>query len=209
MNKQKTLPEIENRVKEYCKDDSSGHDWTHADRVRNSSLKIAEMEGGDKFIIELAALLHDVEDWKSGKAGGGIISGWLDEAGADGDTISKVNAIISKMSFKGANRDDAMTTTEGKIVQDADRLDAIGAVGVARCFAYGAAHGIPIYDPEIKPDANLSEEAFKKSPSINHFHEKLLLLKDRMNTETAKRMAEDRHEFMELFLKHFYKEWGK
>ncbi len=209
MDNREILSDIENRVKTQCKNDSSGHDWTHVDRVRKNALKIAETEGGDLFVIELAALLHDVEDWKSDNKNKGIAGEWLKEAGADDKTINKINSIISKISFKGIDNDDRMGTVEGKIVQDADRLDAIGAIGVIRCFAYGATHGIPIYDPEIKPNTNLSEEAFKKSPSINHFYEKLLLLKDRMNTETAKRMAEDRHEFMELFLKHFYKEWGK
>ncbi len=207
MDKQKILPEIENRVEERCKNDSSGHDFSHVDRVRKNALKIAETEGGDAFVTELAALLHDVEDWKSDNKNKGLVNEWLKEAGADDKTINRVYSIISKISFKGVNHDDKMGTIEGKIVQDADRLDAIGAIGITRNLAYGASRGIPVYDPKIKPDPMLPPEKLKNSPSINHFYEKLLLLKDNMNTETAKRMAEGRHRFMELFLKHFYKEW--
>lgn len=199
---------IEKRVKEQCKSDSSGHDWAHIDRVRKNSLNISQKEGGDVFVMELAALLHDVEDWKTENAGSGIVTEWLKDVGTDTETNKKVNAIISKISFKGANHDDKMSTIEGKVVQDADRLDAIGAIGVIRGVQYGVHNKITFYDPSIKPDPNPSKEKIKKSTSINHYYEKLLLLKDRMNTETAKKMAEERHEFMELFLKQFFKEWN-
>ncbi len=208
MDKKQILVDAEKRVKAHCENDATGHDFSHIDRVRRNAVKIAKTEGGDVFVIELAALLHDVEDWKTENAGSGMVPKWLEDVGADKTTSEKINNIISKISFKGVNHDDKMDSIEGKIVQDADRLDAIGAIGVVRCFAYGAAHGVPVYDQKIKPNTNISAEAFKKSPSINHFYEKLLLLKDRMNTETAKKMAEKRHKFMELFLKEFFEEWN-
>ncbi len=175
--------------------------------MRRNAIKIAKKEGGDVFIIELAALLHDVEDWKTENAGSGLVNKWLKDVNMDKETSKKINNIISKISFKGANHDDKMDTIEGKIVQDADRLDALGAMGIIRGAQYGVSNQIPYYDPLIKPDPNASAEKIKKSTSINHYYEKLLLLKDRMNTETAKKMAVDRHKFMELFLEQFFKEW--
>lgn len=208
MNKEKIVKEIQKRVKSHCADDSTGHDWDHTDRVRRNAIEIAKMEGGDLFVIELAALLHDVEDWKTENAGSGVVSKWLKEAGADAETKEKADAIISKISFKGANHDDKMGSVEGKIVQDADRLDAIGAIGLVRSCYYGASRGRQIYDPSIKPDPQGVKDFRRKTTTINHFYEKLLLLKDRMNTKTAKKMAEQRHEFMKLFLKEFFEEWN-
>ena len=207
MDKNKILKEIEKRVKEHCKKDSTGHDFSHIDRVRKNALNIAQKEGGDLFIIELAVLLHDVEDWKTENADTGIVSKWMPECGVTKDDTDKVNKIIEKISFKGANHDDKMDTIEGKIVQDADRLDALGAVGIIRGAQYGVSNRIPYYDPLIKPDPNPSPEKIKKSTSINHFYEKLLLLKDRMNTETARMIAKKRHDFMKLFLEQFFEEW--
>ncbi|MBI4167924.1 MAG: HD domain-containing protein [Candidatus Aenigmarchaeota archaeon] len=207
MNKDHIIQEIEKRVKEQCSKDTSGHDFSHTNRVRRNAIKIAKIEGGDLFVIELAALLHDVEDWKTGNYKTGVVAKWVDEIGVDDITKEKVNTIISKISFKGVNHDDKMDTIEGKVVQDADRLDALGAIGIIRSVQYGAANQITYHDPLIKPDPNPPKEKIKKSTSINHFYEKLLLLKDRMNTETAKKMAKKRHEFMELFLKEFFKEW--
>ncbi len=207
MDKKQTLKEIRERVKSNCANDSTGHDWNHINRVRQNAIKIAKTEGGDIFIIELAALLHDVEDWKSTNAGSGLVNKLLKDVNIDEESSKKINDIISKISFKGVNHDDKMDTVEGKIVQDADRLDALGATGIIRSVLYGASNGIPLYDPLIKPDPNASAEKIKRSTTINHFYEKLLLLKDRMNTATAKRMAVEKHAFMELFLKQFYREW--
>lgn len=202
------LDSVEKRVKEHCEKDSTGHDFSHIDRVRRNAIKIAKMEGGDPFVIELSALLHDVEDWKTENYKSGVVEKWMDETGLDSVTKDKVNAIISKISFKGVNHDDKMGTIEGKVVQDADRLDAIGAMGIIRSAQYGVSNQITYHDPSIKPELNAPQEKIKKSTSINHFYEKLLLLKDRMNTETARKMAVKRHEFMGLFLKEFFEEWN-
>lgn len=170
-------------------------------------MRIAAIEGGDLFVIELAALLHDIEDWKTDNYKSGVVAKWLKECGATEDIRNRITEIIEKISFKGANHDDKMVTIEGRVVQDADRLDAIGALGIIRSAEYGAHNKITFYDPSVKPDPNPSQEKIKKSTSINHFYEKLLLLKDRMNTKTAAEMAVKRHEFMESFLKEFFEEW--
>ncbi len=201
------LKRVEEIVKKQCENDSTGHDWTHVDRVRKIALLIAKKEGGDPFIIELAALLHDVEDWKTKDAGSGKAAKILEQAGADKDVTNYVVRIISKISFKGIDNDDKMGTIEGKIVQDADRLDAIGAIGIVRTCYYSANRGRRFYDPAMKPDVKKVKDINRKTTAINHFYEKLLLLRDRMNTETAKKMAEKRHLFMEAFLKQFKEEW--
>ncbi len=207
MDKYQTVKEIEKLVKEHCIGDATGHDWDHTDRVRRNAIKIAKKEGGDAFIIELAALLHDVEDWKTKNYKSGIVAEWMDNFNLSINDRQKISHIIEKISFKGEKHDDKMDTVEGKIVQDADRLDAIGATGIVRTCYYSAIRGQKVYDPNIKPDPNGVKDIARKTTAINHFYEKLLLLKDRMNTDTARKMAAERHAFMELFLKQFYREW--
>ena len=210
--------EIVNKTVEFIKEkfygEGSGHDYFHIYRVYRTALYIAERENGaDKYIVSLAALLHDVDDWKftdTNDTNTSNIEKFLRSVDADDDTIERVCAIIKKISFKGGVVDSTQTTIEGKIVQDADRLDAIGAIGIARTFAYGGSKNRMMYDPSIKPKTfkTLDEVKNTKNHTINHFYEKLLKLKDMMNTETGKKLAKERHEFMEEFLKEFYKEWN-
>jgi uncharacterized protein len=200
-------------VRALLADEGSGHDWFHVERVRNVAMSIAREEGADAFVVELAALLHDVADWKF--AGGDHDAGpraareWLSSLGVDPAAMDHVASIIAGLSFKGAGVETPMSTIEGKCVQDADRLDAIGAIGIARAFAYGGHKGRALYDPAMPPQPHASFEAYKKNagPTINHFYEKLLLLKDRMNTATGKRLAAERHAFLEMFLEQFFAEW--
>jgi len=199
-------------VKEKLDGDSSGHDWWHIYRVWNLAKKIQKKEGGDLYIIEMAALLHDVADWKfyaDESEGLKIIHDWLINIEVQNIDIEKIIKIIKNVSFKGAGVKDQMETVEGKIVQDADRLDAIGAVGIARTFAFGGKFGNEMHNPDIKKQHHNNFEEYKnsKGTTINHFYEKLLLLKDRLNTNTARKIAEERHQFMEIFLKQFYDEW--
>lgn len=197
-------------VRQKLENDGSGHDWWHIYRVRNLALKIAETEGGDSFTVEMAALLHDIDDWKiTGNSEQNQVKNWLNKLGTDEETSGNILEIIEQVSFKGAGVETIPSTPEAKIVQDADRLDAIGAIGIARTFAYGGSKGRLIYNPDIKPENHVDFEAYKKNngPTINHFYEKLLLLKDRLNTVTARRIAEKRHQFMESFLEEFFREW--
>ena len=193
--------------------DSSGHDFWHIERVRRTALAIAREEQADVFVVELAALLHDVHDWKFAggdeEAGPVAVGGWLAEQGVAAPIAAQVVQIIRELSFKGAGVATPMSTREGECVQDADRLDAIGAVGIARAFAYGGHKGRALYDPAIPPHSHDSFAAYKQNhgPTINHFYEKLLLLKDRMNTIAGQRLAADRHLFMEQFLQQFLAEW--
>jgi uncharacterized protein len=191
--------------------EGSGHDWRHIERVRNLARGIAREEGGDLYICELAALLHDLADAKIAgdeTTGQRRVREWLMTQKVEPSLLERVMEIIATMSFAGGNRP-PMTTLEGRVVQDADRLDAIGAVGIARTFAYGGSRGRLLYDPDIPPQQHTSAEAYHASdaPTINHFYEKLLLLKDRMNTPYAQRLAEGRHAYMEAFLAEFYAEW--
>jgi len=189
--------------------EGSGHDWFHIDRVRKMALRIAETEDCDLFVIEMAALLHDLDDWKltttteSSKS-----ENWLDFIELDSEVASHILEIIEEVSYKGAGTDTPVKSIEAAIVQDADRLDAIGAIGIARTFAYGGHKSRLIYDPSIIPVMHNDFQEYKNSsaPTINHFYEKLLLLKDRMNTKTAKIIAEQRHQFMNDFLVQFYEE---
>jgi uncharacterized protein len=200
-------------VRQLLADDSSGHDWWHIERVRQSALQIGRSEGADLFVVELAALLHDIADWKFHSGDDALgpqrADAWLCKLGVDRGTIDHVCEIIRRVSFKGAGVATPMNTLEGQVVQDADRLDAIGAVGIARAFAYGGHAGRAMYDPDVPPDPHASFEAYKKNsgPTINHFHEKLLLLKERMNTPAARKLAEERHAFMVRFLEQFHAEW--
>jgi len=214
MTQQEVISKTIGYVEKELQGESSGHDWWHILRVRNNAMKIAAGEkGADLFVVELAALLHDIADWKfhggDEKASSHTAQEWLKSRSVDNKIIAKVCKAIDEVSFKGAGVKTVPSTLEGKIVQDADRLDAIGAIGIARAFAYGGKMGRGIYDPVIKPELHKSFEAYKsnKGPTINHFYEKLLLLKDLMNTDTAKKLAEERHNYMIKFLERFYKEW--
>lgn len=210
--------EIIHRTKEHVKaklsGEGTGHDWFHVERVWKNAARIAQTERADLLVVELAALLHDIADWKfeggDDTAGPRETRAWLESLRVNERVISHVCEIIEHLSFKGAGVKTPMQTIEGKIVQDADRLDAIGAIGIARAFAYGGHKGSELYNPDITPVLHSSFDEYKKGrgPTINHFYEKLLLLKDLMNTDAAKRMAEERHAFMEEFLKRFHDEWG-
>lgn len=203
-----------NLVKEKLEGTESGHDWFHIERVWKLSLKIQEKEGGDKLIIELAALLHDIADPKFHNGdetlATKIVRNFLTEQNLDPSVMEKVIFIIENMSFKNRNDAPENLPLELKIVQDADRLDAIGAIGIARTFNFGGYKNNLIYHPDIKPKLNQTKEEYKKSngTTINHFYEKLLLLKDLLNTDTAKNIANRRHQFMLQFLEEFYNEWN-
>ena len=194
----------------------AGHDWQHVYRVWRNAVAIAKTEpGADRLVVELSALLHDIADSKfhggDEEIGPRTAAAWLHSLGVDTPTIEQVQQIVRHVSFKGGHRDAGYLegSIELSIVQDADRLDALGAIGIARTFHYGGYKNRAIYDPAIPPAPNQSKEAYKnsQSPSINHFYEKILLLKDRMNTATGKRMAEQRHTFIEEYLRQFYAEW--
>lgn len=201
-------------VKEKLEGTESGHDWFHIERVWKLSLHIQEKEGGDKLVIELAALLHDIADPKFHNGdetiATKIVTEFLTEQKVDQETTDKVIFIIENMSFKNRNEAPKDLPLELKIVQDADRLDAIGAIGIARTFNFGGYKNNLMYHPDIKPKLAQSKEEYKKSngTTINHFYEKLLLLKDLLNTKTAKEIANHRHQFMLQFLDEFYKEWN-
>ncbi|MCR9133323.1 MAG: HD domain-containing protein [bacterium] len=203
----------EQHVREKLEGEGSGHDWWHIHRVRNTALTLAKEEKADIFVVELAALLHDIADHKfhdgDETIGPRVAGAWLEQLQVDEFVINHVKEIIRDVSFKGAGVKTPMRTIEGKVVQDADRLDAIGAIGIARAFAYGGYKKRELYNPEHSPTEHSSFEAYKSDtgPTINHFYEKLLLLKDRMNTRTGKRIAEERHQFMELYLDRFFNEW--
>jgi uncharacterized protein len=210
--------ETEALVKRRLSGEATGHDWFHTDRVRRMALRLAadeETAGGrlDRHVVELAALLHDLDDWKfhGGDDTVGVLTArdWLQTHKVDQATIEQVAEIIGTMSFKGAGVPTPMRTQEGAIVQDADRLDAIGAIGIARAFAYGGHKGSVLHNPELAPWLHESFDDYKTRPgtTINHFSEKLLLLRDRMNTTAARRIAEERHQVMEAFLERFFAEW--
>lgn len=192
--------------------EGSGHDWFHVDRVRKMALRIGEEEGCDLFIVEMAALLHDLDDWKLFDVGsfpGSRIKKWLDFVGLEGDVALHILKITEDVSFKGAGMETPVQSIEAAVVQDADRLDAIGAIGIARTFTYGGHKSRLIYDPSISPVMHADFQEYKNSvaPTLNHFYEKLLLLKDRMNTETARIIAKQRHQFMDDYLTQFLEEW--
>ncbi|MBX7152402.1 HD domain-containing protein [bacterium] len=193
--------------------EGTGHDWWHIERVLKNAIHIGQKEGADLFIVQLAALLHDIADHKfhggDDTVGPKVARQWLQSINVEANTIEHVCRIVKDISFKGADVTTAMHSLEGKVVQDADRLDAIGAIGIARAFAYGGFKQRELYNPSVKPERHDNFDAYKNSraPTINHFYEKLLLLKDRMNTATGKAMAEERHRFMEMYLDRFFKEW--
>ena len=194
--------------------DPSGHDWWHIHRVWQTAIYLADREGADRGVVELAALLHDIADWKFAggdeQAGPAAARQWLESLSADAEQVDHVCEIIGTLSFKGAGVRTPMRTIEGQVVQDADRLDAIGAVGIARCFAFGGHKNRLIHDPDQPPELHQSFAAYKKNsgPSLNHFPEKLLLLKDRINTASAQQLADERHAFMEQYLAQFHREWN-
>ncbi|MFW6020010.1 MAG: HD domain-containing protein [Bacteroidales bacterium] len=209
---QKTLiSQAEDFIANHHKDDTSGHGYWHIKRVEKTAVKLAGEVNANVFLTQLAALLHDLDDYKSGGDEENLpfARKFLESFISDRSIIQKILTIIQQTSFKGANVKDKPDSLEAMCVQDADRLDAIGAIGIARTFAYGGSMQRPIYDPAIKPFCHTSYNQYKnnKSPTINHFYEKLLLLKDKMNTPKAKELAENRHTFMEKFLEQFYREW--
>ncbi|MDX1271437.1 HD domain-containing protein [Bizionia paragorgiae] len=200
-------------VKQELKDAEGGHDWFHIERVYKNALLIAKNEAVDSLVVALGALLHDIADSKfhngDETVGPKVAREFLFAQNVDSHIIEHVIKIIENISFKGGNTSQQFKSLELDVVQDADRLDAIGAIGIARCFNYGGFKNRPLFNPAIKPQLNMSKEDYKnsKAPTINHFYEKLLLLKDRMNTKTGKQIAEKRHDFMLLFLDQFYDEW--
>ena len=201
-------------VKDTLKNAEGGHDWFHIERVYNNTLLIAQTENVNILIVSLAALLHDIADSKfhdgDDTIGPRIAREFLFKNNVDSAVIEHVVNIIENMSYnKSLGKDILFSSKELEVVQDADRLDAIGAIGIARCFNYGGFKNRALYNPSIAPNLNMTKEEYKKSdaPTINHFYEKLLLLKDKMNTKTGAEIAKKRHEYMETFLGQFYAEW--
>ncbi|MFH1225696.1 MAG: HD domain-containing protein [bacterium] len=211
---QKIIEQVADKVKQKLEGEGSGHDWWHIVRVWNMAKHLGQSEAADMFVVELAALLHDIADWKfydgDDTVGPKMARQVLNEFSVSDEVINHIGEIIVGASFKGAEVKTEMKTIEGKIVQDADRLDAIGAIGIARAFAYGGHRNRLMYDPNKKPSSHQSKEEYFNSDNstLNHFYEKLLLLKDRMNTETAKKLAVSRHQFMEEYLNQFFREWN-
>ena len=212
-NNKDLIKAVSNEVKQQFTGEGSGHDWWHIYRVWQMSRHLSKhYPKADSFTIELAALTHDMADHKlmdHPEEGEKEIENLLKKHDLSFATVDKVLHIVQNISFKGAKVEEKMGSLEGKIVQDADRLDAIGAIGVARTFAYGGSKHHELYNPEIPVEQQDNFEKYKRStaPTINHFYEKLLLLKDRMNTEAAHSIARERHAFMEQFLERFYEEW--
>jgi len=209
------VKQIADRVHSHLLGAEGGHDWFHIERVWKNAMLIALEENVDQEVVALATLLHDIADPKfhngDEKIGPRIAGEWLSDLGCSSDIIDHVVAIINNMSYKNSLGAQAWTSPELKVVQDADRLDAIGAIGIARAFNYGGFKDRSLYDPSISPLLNITKEEYKRStsPTINHFYEKLLLLKDLMNTAKGKTLAEQRHQFMSLYLDQFYDECGK
>ncbi|AZQ42820.1 HD domain-containing protein [Nonlabens ponticola] len=202
-------------VRQQLANAEGGHDWFHIERVwKNAQLIASKETNADPMIVELGALLHDIADSKfhdgDETVGPRVAREFLEYQQVDDRIIDHVIKIIENISFKGGNVDQSFKSIELDIVQDADRLDALGAIGIARTFNYGGFKNRTIYDPAVKPDLNMDKETYKKStaPTINHFYEKLLLLKDRMNTKAGKQLAQKRHQFMEHYLEQFYAEWN-
>jgi uncharacterized protein len=214
MTNEQIIEKTRSYVEETFTAESTGHDWWHMYRVWKLAKHIAATEpDADPFVVELGALLHDIADWKfhdgDMEAGPKAARAWLESLEVAEETIIKIEDIVRNVSFKGAQVEQTMKSKEGQIVSDADKLDAMGAIGIARAFAYGGAHGRPMYDPASKPELHQTFEAYKNSNSatIDHFYEKLLLLKDKLYTKTAREIAQHRHHVMEQYLDEFYKEW--
>jgi len=213
MDKEQIIQQTAEYIKTRQSGEGSGHDWWHVYRVWKNAVHIAAFEQADLFVVELAALLHDIADWKfhdgNEDIGPQLAREWLEGLDVDQDVTGHVSRIIQDISFKGAGVTTNMKTIEGMIVQDADRLDAMGAIGISRAFAYGGSKGREMYNPDLVPEQHDSFEQYKNSrgTSINHFYEKLLLLKGLMNTGTAREIAGKRHKVMEGFLEEFFAEW--
>lgn len=213
MDTQHIIQKTADMVQQKFSNEASGHDRRHIYRVRQNAKHIAAKEQCDAFIVELWALLHDIADYKAHdgdeKIGGKVSRERLESLGISEDIIQAIVHIVDSISFKGKNHDEGYKSIECQIVQDADRLDAIGAIGVARTFAFGGHRWAPMHTPDIAPNIEITKEQYinnKKWSTINHFYEKLLLLKDRMNTSTGKKIAEHRHEYMQWFLNEFLAE---
>ncbi|MBP9792506.1 MAG: HD domain-containing protein [Flavobacterium sp.] len=200
-------------VKEKLQDAEGGHDWFHIERVYKNAILIAQEEDCDLTIVKLGALLHDIADSKfhndDETVGPKVAREFLESQNVEEAIIQHVINIIENISFKGGNFDKKFSSKELDVVQDADRLDALGAIGIARAFNYGGFKNRPLYNPSIQPQLGMDKEEYKKneSPTLNHFYEKLLLLKDKMNTSTGLKIAAERHLYMENFLSQFYAEW--
>ncbi|MFC1741026.1 HD domain-containing protein [Nanoarchaeota archaeon] len=213
MDKEQIISKTAEYVKGYFKGESTGHDWWHTYRVWRTSQHIGQLEQKvDMFIVEMAALLHDVDDFKitgehSDEKKNAMA--WMTECSVDAEYQNSIVGIIQNMSYTDNIHGRKELSLEGQVVQDADRLDALGAIGIARCFAYGGKKGKPLHDPDTKPDEEMTSEKYISSvgTSVNHFYEKLLLLKELMNTDAGRKVAEGRHKFMEQYLEQFYKEW--
>lgn len=214
MNKDLLISNTIDFVKETLENAEGGHDWFHIERVLKNARLIAKGENADILIVELGALLHDIADSKfhngDESIGPKVAREFLNSQDVPEEIIEHLIKIIDNVSFKGGNIERDFSSPELDIVQDADRLDALGAIGIARTFNYGGFKGRALYDPEIKPNLNMTKEEYKAStaPTINHFYEKLLLLKDLMNTKTGRQIAQERHRFMEKYLEQFYAEWN-
>jgi uncharacterized protein len=215
MTKQQIIKKTADFVRRRLDGEGTGHDWFHVQRVWQNAKLIGRHEGSDLFVTELGALLHDIADWKfynhDHTIGAKVAGAWLKKLNVDDQTIDQVRYIVQNISYHAGANKHKMESLEGRVVQDADRLDAMGAIGIARAFAYGGFKQRPIYDPRIKPKTYRSLTEFRKSrrihTSVNHFYEKLLLLKDKMNTKTGRKLAGKLHKFMERYLDQFYKEW--
>jgi len=208
----KIIEEVKVEIKKQFEGEGTGHDWWHMVRVVNNALTIGREENANLFLVELAAWLHDIGDHKFHKEENAqeiLITEILNKIGLEEPLQKEILAIVTSVSYKGANVETIPFSLEGRVVQDADRLDAIGAIGIARAFAYGGNKERLLFHPEQPPVMHNDFAAYKndKGHTVNHFYEKLLLLKDRMQTETGKRIAEERHVYMESFLSQFYKEW--
>lgn len=215
MIKEQLIEATKTFVKETLENAEGGHDWFHTERVYKNALLISKNEKVNLLVVELGALLHDIADSKfyegDESIGSKLAREFLFKHNVDSLVIEHVVNIIKHISFKNTlEESSSFNSKELEVIQDADRLDAIGAIGIARCFNYGGFKNRPLYDPAITPNLNMTKEEYKTSnnPTINHFYEKLLLLKDMMNTKTGKKIAEKRHEFMLLYLDKFYAEWN-
>ena len=215
MNKEQIILNTIDFVKETLEGAEGGHDWFHIERVYKNALLISENEKVDRFTVQLGALLHDIADAKFYNGDESIgpkkAREFLKKQHVDKDIIIHIENIILFISYKSSlDTSKKFTSAELDVIQDADRLDAIGAIGIARCFNYGGFKNRSLYDPAIEPNLEMTKEQYKKSttPTINHFYEKLLLLKDKMNTKTGQLLAKERHRYMEGFLQQFYEEWN-
>lgn len=211
MNPEEIIRSAEAFARERLGTDTSGHDWFHIERVRRMAVRLARHYQADAFVCELAALLHDLADGKlheSEREAMAGVSDWLNQQGLEEGTVNHVLGIIGAMSFKGGHGP-AMQSLEGQIVQDADRLDALGAVGIARTFMYSGWKGQMMHEPELPARDNMTLDEYRsgRGTAVNHFHEKLFKLKDLMNTRGARQIAEERHHFMERYIEQFMKEW--